>query len=78
MILDALATGPDLVAASMVVIALLGFLYTLARSGHQNVKDNVEALIRQRDEAREDLHACERRVRSLERAFDNLANEDDK
>jgi hypothetical protein len=82
MIRDELAnSGTDVATVAVLFVAVVGFIYTLisgrrttTNNTAQQQADRITDLIRQRDEAKADLYACERLNRALERTILNLKN----
>jgi uncharacterized protein HemX len=75
------AGGTDLATVAVLILAVLGFAYTLysgRRTSSSNYEgeqsDRITDLLRQRDEAKADLANCEQMNRALERAIAHLEN----
>jgi hypothetical protein len=68
------SSATDVGTLAFLGLAVLGFLYSLISIRRSSPSDRIADLIRQRDEARADLEACERRVRALERSIEKLGN----
>lgn len=72
--LDLGSAPTDIGTLAVLGVAVAGFLYGIVSVKRTTPTDRITDLVRQRDEARDELSDCERRCRGLERALSELKN----
>ncbi len=63
------STGTDIGTLAVVGVGVLAFLGGLLQARRESPDERIEDLVRQRDEARQDLQLCERENRQLRRVL---------